>query len=80
MDLPAAPRAWLEQAVRTFGLQLAPLSLAIAADAGDVALRHGDSADRIIVATARLLEMSVVTADQLIRGCGKFRLFGDWAT
>lgn len=58
---------WMEEAQHMPGLSVVPLSGAIAVDSSFLPGQfHGDPAGRIIVATARNLNGSVVTLDQAI--------------
>ena len=60
---------WLDGAVRLEGLRLHPLTPRICLESTQLpGVFHGDPADQIIVATARILEAPVVTADRKIRG------------
>ena len=65
-------RTWLDQALNQPGITLAPLIPAIAVDSvrlpGTI---HGDPADRIIVATARYLRATLVTADAKLLTYGR---------
>ena len=54
--------AWLPRARGE--LREALLSHDVAAAAADVRLPHGDPADRLLVATARVLNLTLVTADE----------------
>jgi PIN domain nuclease of toxin-antitoxin system len=54
--------AWLPKAVARF--QEAPVSHDIAAAFADIRLPHGDPADRLLLATARVLHLTLVTADE----------------
>ena len=54
--------AWLPRAQA--GLREALLSHDVAAAAKDISLPHGDPADRLLVATARVLNLTLVTADE----------------
>ena len=54
--------AWLPRATARF--QEAPVSHDIATAFADVRLPHGDPADRLLVATARVLNLTLVTADE----------------
>jgi PIN domain nuclease of toxin-antitoxin system len=54
--------AWLPLAMGS--LREALLSHDIAATARDLPLPHGDPADRLLVATARVLNLTLVTADE----------------
>jgi PIN domain nuclease of toxin-antitoxin system len=67
--LPMNVRTWVEQALSKPGIAVAPLTPEIAIESvhlpGDL---HGDPADRMLVATARVLGATLVTKDaQLIR-------------
>ena len=58
---------WFEAVLATPGFVLAELTVAIGADAGSLPGDiHGDPADRLIVATARALGCSLLTADRKI--------------
>jgi PIN domain nuclease of toxin-antitoxin system len=55
---------WLRDQVSIPGTRLQPLSIEIAVESTRLPGRlHGDPADRIIVATARCLELPLMTAD-----------------
>src|SRR5580698_5717434 len=67
--LPMNVRTWVEQALSKPGIAVAPLTPEIALESvrlpGEI---HGDPADRMLVATARVLGARLVTKDaQLIR-------------
>ena len=56
--------SWLEKARAAAPLREALLSHEIAAASGDVDLTHPDPADRLLVATARVLGLTLVTSDE----------------
>lgn len=58
------PGAWVQEALRAGPFREAPLTHAAALETGRVALRHRDPADRFLVATARVLDLALVTADR----------------
>jgi len=59
---------WVDEALAISGLTLAPLSPAIAIESNQLPGEfHGDPADRIIVATARVLGARLLTNDRSIR-------------
>jgi PIN domain nuclease of toxin-antitoxin system len=67
--LPMNVQMWVEQALSKPGIAVAPLTPEIAIESvhlpGEI---HGDPADRMLVATARVLRAKLVTKDaQLIR-------------
>lgn len=59
------PGAWIKQALGN-PFREAPLTFEIAIECGFINLPHDDPADRIIVATARVLGCKLVTSDRLI--------------
>ena len=58
--------AWFEVVLATPGYRLAEMTTAIGADAGGLGGIHGDPADRLLIATARALGCSLLTADRAI--------------
>lgn len=64
------PDAWLLRA--TQGIQEAPLTLEIAKRAAQIQM-HRDPADRFLVATAEVLDLTLVTADEKLLGLGLIR-------
>jgi len=65
--LPCGTREWLDQALAYPGVHLLPLTPAIAAESTELPGEfHNDPADQIIVATARVLGVPLVTADKAI--------------
>jgi PIN domain nuclease of toxin-antitoxin system len=69
LELPLPPREWLAQAFAAYSLRELPITLEIAALAPEVAVPHADPCDRIIVATAQLHGIPVMTSDHLISVC-----------
>ena len=57
---------WIQEALDALSAAIAPLEPAIAVDAVELSWDHADPSDRIIVATARRLGASLVTADMAI--------------
>jgi PIN domain nuclease of toxin-antitoxin system len=71
-DFQPDPRTWFESVLHRRGFRQAPFTPTIAIAAsflpGDF---HGDPADRMLVATARDLGVSLVTRDARIRAYGR---------
>lgn len=59
--------AWVQEILSIPRVQAVPLSAEIAL-AADLLAMHSDPADRFIVATARTLDVPLVTKDELLRG------------
>ncbi|HEV7667965.1 MAG TPA: type II toxin-antitoxin system VapC family toxin [Thermoanaerobaculia bacterium] len=68
LELPLEPGAWFEAALRFHGLRELPVTGSIAAASTALPLLHADPCDRLIVATALLHGMTVLTPDPLIAG------------
>jgi PIN domain nuclease of toxin-antitoxin system len=56
--------AWITRAMRTRPLKEAPVTFEVAREVGRVELPHRDPADRFLVATARVFDLTLVTADK----------------
>ena len=65
---------WLARA--TAGTREAPLTHEIALVARQLSM-HQDPADRILVATAEVLDLTLVTADERLLGVGNIRTLAD---
>lgn len=65
IDLDRPLRQWMTEALGMPGLQLAPISSEIAIECAELpSAFHGDPADRIIAATARVEGLTLVTHDK----------------
>ena len=64
-------REWLETALSRTHLWVQPITAAVAADVAVIGdAMHRDPADRLIVATTRVLGASLLTSDELISRSG----------
>jgi PIN domain nuclease of toxin-antitoxin system len=57
---------WIAASKQELSLREAPMSWAVAEDLRFVVLRHRDPADRFLVATARVQDLTLVTADRTL--------------
>jgi PIN domain nuclease of toxin-antitoxin system len=71
IELPEDRARWV--AVATSHFLEAPLTHAIALAAHELSLFHGDPADRFLAATAQVLDLTLVTADERLLGLGDIR-------
>ncbi|MFZ0889530.1 MAG: type II toxin-antitoxin system VapC family toxin [Candidatus Binataceae bacterium] len=55
---------WVEKAMHTIPIREAGFSREVALEAYGTLLKHGDPIDRLIVATARVFDLVLVTADR----------------
>ena len=56
--------SWFDKSTKDLNLFEAPLSGDIARQHGTVALQHRDPADRLLLATAQLYDLTLITADE----------------
>ena len=68
IQLPTDLRRWVTEA--TARLREAPLTHEIALAAQQLALPHKDPADRFLVASAQVLDLTLITADTTLLGLG----------
>ena len=66
IGLDRATSAWVRDFLATDRVEVADLSPAVAVAAGELSNFHGDPADRLIVATARVAGATVITKDHKI--------------
>jgi PIN domain nuclease of toxin-antitoxin system len=55
---------WVPDALRSLPLQEAPVTYEVARETGRLQLPHRDPADRFLLATAKVFELTLVTADE----------------
>ena len=69
VGIAVTPEAWLESAIALHPFAIAPLTAEVAAAAAELGREgfHGDPADRLIYATARVLDVPLLTGDRRIR-------------
>ncbi|MBP1596372.1 MAG: hypothetical protein H6Q05_1749 [Acidobacteria bacterium] len=70
LKLPVPPREWFQGIVDHHGLAVEPLDWDICMAAVDLPPIHRDPCDRFLIATARLRDLAVVTADPVFRAYG----------
>ena len=74
IGLPMNIRTWVGEALSKPGVSLAPLTPEIALESIDLPGElHGDPADRILVATARVLGATLLTKDKRLLEYSRFR-------
>ena len=57
---------WIDRALKVLPFQDAPFSIEVAREAGRLRFDHRDPADRLIVATARVHDCTLLTEDAAI--------------
>lgn len=75
---PSAPAAeWIEQMVRAIPRREAPLTHDIAVASRRLSLSHQDPADRFLAATATVLGLTLVTADERLLQSEEFAVLAN---
>ena len=64
LKLPHPPQEWFEKIVEHHGITILPLGLNDCITAAELPPLHDDPCDRFIIATAKLNNLPVVTADE----------------
>jgi PIN domain nuclease of toxin-antitoxin system len=64
LSLPLPPRPWFREALSNYGVAEIPITSEIAGLAPEVDIPQADPCDRMIVATAQLLDIPLLTSDQ----------------
>lgn len=73
IELRVEPRVWISRALEQVPMFEAPLTFGVALETAAVRLSHRDPADRLLAATARGLDLTLVTADQRLLSCTDVR-------
>ena len=63
------PRSWLDEAMAITPVVEVPVTFDVAMASRSVALEHRDPADRFIVASAKVFDLTLVTADERLLRC-----------
>lgn len=73
--LSGAFRPWIENAISDLGLILLPITVEVSDEQSRLPRHHGDPFDRILVATSRVENLSVVSADAVFDRYGVTRIW-----
>jgi len=69
--------AWIREALRRVQFQEAALNFEVALRSALLALRHPDPADRFLLATAAVYDLTFVTGDELLLSCGEVSILAN---
>ncbi|MGB6386033.1 MAG: type II toxin-antitoxin system VapC family toxin [Terriglobales bacterium] len=64
LTLHPNPQAWIANTLDAIPMREAPITYQVAQETARVQLPHRDPADRFLVATARVFDLTLVTADE----------------
>ena len=77
LTLHPNPQAWIENTLDAVPMREAPVTYQVAQETGRVQLSHRDAADRFLVATARVFDLTLVTADEQLLKAGQVAVLGN---
>lgn len=66
LTLNPSPQAWITNTLDAIPMREAQVTYEVAQETGRVLLPHRDPADRFLVATARVYDLTLVTADETL--------------
>ena len=68
---------WTHRTREQLRLQEAPLTTEVALATSDLSLPHSDPSDRLIAATAKVFDLTLVTADEKLIGARDFKVLAN---
>jgi PIN domain nuclease of toxin-antitoxin system len=74
LTLSDEPASWIARALQAAPVAEAPISSEVALETARVRLPHNDPADRFLVATARVFDLTLVTADETLLRAKQVRM------
>lgn len=77
LTLHPNPQAWIENTLDAVPMREAPITYQVAQETARVRLSHRDPADRFLVATARVFDLTLVTADEQLLKAGQVAVLGN---
>lgn len=73
LKLPHDVHSWVAKTIEDLQINEAPLTVDVALATSSMDFRHGDPADHFIAATARVLDLTLVTADERLLDVPRIR-------
>jgi PIN domain nuclease of toxin-antitoxin system len=74
ISLDPDSETWIREVLKSHNFREAPLTTEVAIISRRISLTHEDPADRFLAATARVFELTLVTADRRLQGCPDIEL------
>ncbi|NOQ46300.1 MAG: PIN domain-containing protein [Desulfobulbaceae bacterium] len=74
ISLNKEPGEWLRMVLKQIPLREAPLNFNVAIESRYITVAHHDPADRFLAATAKIYNLTLVTADQNLLACPDIQL------
>lgn len=77
LKLPHDVASWVAKTIEELQINEAPLTVDVALAISSLDFRHGDPADHFIAATARVLDLTLVTADERLLHVPRIRVLAN---
>lgn len=77
LKLPHDVASWVARTMQELQINEAPLTVEVALAISSLDFRHGDPADHFIAATARVLDLTLVTADDRLLDVPRIRVLAN---
>jgi PIN domain nuclease of toxin-antitoxin system len=77
LSLPKGLSAWVAQTMTDLELNEAPLTVEVALAIASLNFPHGDPADHFLAATAKVLDLTLLTADAHLIGLSGIRVLAN---
>ena len=77
LKLPNDVASWVAKTIEDLQINEAPLTVEVALGISSLDFRHGDPADHFIAATARVLDLTLVTADERLLNVPRIRVLAN---
>ena len=77
LKLPHDVASWVAKTIEELQINEAPLTVEVALAISSLDFRHGDPADHFLAATARVLDLTLVTADERLLDLPRIRVLAN---
>lgn len=73
IELDPTPQAWIAASLASMAARIVAISMEIAIASRRISLPHEDPADRFLAATAKVHDLTLMTADERLLACREIR-------
>jgi PIN domain nuclease of toxin-antitoxin system len=77
LKLPHDVSSWVTKTIEELQINEAPLTVEVALAISSLDFRHGDPADHFLAATARVLDLTLVTADERLLDLPRIKILAN---
>lgn len=77
ITLPNELATWVTKTMQDLELSEAPLTVEVALAVSSITFPHGDPADHFLAATAKVLDLTLITADEKLIAAGEIKVLAN---